>query len=132
MNGCACCAAANFLECGQYDAAFATIAFAQLDLCFRLHDKGLKNLFTPWAAAEVEGTTGTIMSEGMEQAGHQDRLAFQQRWHSLLVAGDPYHSAQLLVDRDISQAAFLHWYAGKESAPEEPKGPAQPSACQQP
>ena len=101
----------RFIDSGGYDPTFATLAFAHLDLCCRLHAAGFANLFTPYAQAAVAaGKAGP--DENDEETGRRDRRVFQHRWHRMLLAGDPYHSRQLLRDRGISLEVFDRWFAG--------------------
>ncbi len=103
----------RFLECGGYDPAFATMAFAQLDYCFRLHHLGLTNVFTPHAAAGLPGVINKAAGYMLDEAGNCDRALFQQRWYAQLLAGDPWHSRHLLADKGIPTADFARWYAGE-------------------
>lgn len=100
----------RFIDSGGYDPVFATRAFAHLDICFRLHVAGFANLFTPFAQAVVAAWTRS--DETDEETGRRDRTVFQQRWHGMLLGGDPYHSRQLLRDRGLSLEVFDRWYAG--------------------
>ncbi len=42
----------------------------------------------------------------------QERRAFQERWHELLLKGDPYYNLGVLDGRQLSADDFLKWYAG--------------------
>ena len=105
----------RFLDNGGYDPSFATLAFAQLDLCFRLHSRGFVNVFTPYAAGVA--LAGAESGLDSDTAGAMDRALFRQRWHSQLLVGDPYHNRQLLQVTGIPLDAFLAWYAGEGAAP---------------
>ena len=78
---------------GGYDPAFRTLAFAQLDLCFRLHNRGLRHVYTPWAVAECGPVA---VSEALLDAAEADRLLLQARWKKLLNRGDPWYNRNLL------------------------------------
>ena len=101
----------RFLGNGGYDPAFATLVFAHLDLCYRLHASGFANVFTPYAAAVFPGDEWSD-DTSRAQAGEQDRRLFQQRWRTQLVEGDPYYNRQLLQVAGIPLDSFLNWYAG--------------------
>lgn len=107
-------ARARFLDCNGYDPAFATMVYAHLDLCFRLHHRGLTNVFTPHAAAGLPGIINTAAGDMPDEAGNSDCALFQWRWHAQLLAGDPFHSRHLLADKAISPTAFARWYAGED------------------
>ena len=68
----------RFLDNGGYDPSFATLAFAQLDLCFRIHSRGFVNVFTPYAAGVA--LAGAESGLDSDTAGAMDRALFRQRW----------------------------------------------------
>lgn len=100
---------ALFLEIGGYDPAFRTLAFAQLDLCFRLCDRGLHLVYTPWAAGDMACAEP---SEAELAAAEADRALFQERRQSLLAQGDPWYNRALLAEAGIGATAFAAWMTG--------------------
>lgn len=99
-----------FLAGGGYDPAFRTLAFAQLDLCFRLHNRGLRHVYTPWAVAECGPVA---VSEALLGAAEADRLLLQARWKKLLNRGDPWYNRNLLACSGVSEADFTAWFRGR-------------------
>ena len=95
---------------GLYDPGYHHLEIAQLDFCLRLHARGLGNVYTSYAKAALRVNAHCLRED--EASGAQDRLRFQQRWQTLLRAGDPYHNPQLLADHGIAWSDFLRWYAG--------------------
>ena len=96
-----------FLACGGYDSAFHTLAFAHLDLCFRLHGQGLRLVYTPHAVAEMSQSFAP--ESGQMQAAEQDRRLLQERWHEKLCSGDPWYNTALLAEQALDQARFRAW-----------------------
>ena len=99
-----------FLAGGGYDPAFRTLAFAQLDLCFRLHNRGLRHVYTPWAVAECGPVA---VSEALLGAAEADRLLLQARWKKLLNRGDPWYNRNLLACSRMNEANFTAWFRGR-------------------
>ncbi len=99
-----------FLEAGGYDAAFQTLAFAHLDLCFRLHGQDLYLVYTPYAAATL--AEGQPPGSAELSAALHDRALFQQRWRNRLQGGDPWYTSSILADKQIDPAQFSTWLTG--------------------
>jgi len=99
-----------FLEAGGYDAAFHTLVFAQLDLCFRLYGQGLSFVYTPYAVASPQREEP--LSDAFIQAAARDRSFLQERWRNMLLAGDPWYNRAMLTAHGITETTFLDWLAG--------------------
>ncbi|MDO5673417.1 MAG: glycosyltransferase [bacterium] len=96
-----------FLSCGGYDPAFHTLAFAHLDLSFRLQGQELSLVYTPHAVACIGQAFAP--GSGQVQAAEQDRQLFQGRWHEKLSLGDPWYNTAMLVDHGLDPARFRDW-----------------------
>ena len=99
-----------FLECGGYDQAFQTLAFAHLDLCFRLHGQRPHLVYTPHAVAMID--QAFVPEPSQIQAAEQDRRLLQERWRAKLYAGDPWYNAAIFADHALDQGSFSSWLLG--------------------
>ena len=101
---------ATFEEAGGFDEAHFDDAFADVDLCLRLRERGLSTVFTPYANFKYHGP-----QHGPAQPDPEEAEYARERWGSLL-REDPYHSPNLLWDPEDTDMI-----KGKPFAP----GPAQ-------
>lgn len=83
----------EFLEAGGFDPSFAD-ALADVDLCLRLGERGLRVVWTPHATLKL--------AVSREQAGPHAAAAeseaarrFRRRWPSLFERGDPFYNPHL-------------------------------------
>lgn len=98
-----------FLDCGGYDPTFQTLAFAHLDLCFRLYEQGFFLVYTPYAA--LVATTVAAKDARLAAAALDQRL-LQQRWQDILPAGNPWYNQGMLAAKGVDPAAFAVWMSG--------------------
>lgn len=75
----------RYLAAGGMDEAFAA-AFYDVDLCLRLRQEGLLNIYTPFAELRRPDDPAP------DEAWTRDRDAFRQRWADVLSAGDPCYN----------------------------------------
>lgn len=87
-----------------------SLAFAHLDLCFRLHTQGLDLVYTPHAVAGIEQVS--MPGPALLQAAEQDRRLLQERWQQKLRAGDPWYNPAMLAAHGLDQASFTAWLLG--------------------
>jgi glycosyltransferase involved in cell wall biosynthesis len=93
-----------FLQVGGFDEVFAPAYFEDTDLCFRLHDLGLKTIYEPRSRV-VHARHGSGTSESARELMQRHRDVFVERWGERLtnrprlveVAQKPY---QMLAARD--------------------------------
>jgi GT2 family glycosyltransferase len=78
-----------FVELGGFDEHFAT-HYQDVDLCLRLRERGLRNLYTPRAVLFHHEST----SRG-DYYDHLDRALLLDRWGETIAQGDPYYSPLL-------------------------------------
>ena len=89
-----------FTEAGDFDESFAHSLY-DADFCLRLREKGLLNIFTPFAELYIRGAEYGVEAtdtNGKEQyAGEAAR--FRERWAEALAEGDPYYNVNFSLDR---------------------------------
>jgi len=76
-----------FQELGGFDEAFSPGYFEDTDLCFRLHERGLRTIFEPRSRV-VHVRHGSGTSESARRLMEQNRGLFVERWGERL-AGRP-------------------------------------------
>ena len=70
---------ALFLEVGGFDDAFSPAYYEDSDLCFRLHDRGLKTMYEPRSRV-VHIRHGSGSSESARKLMEDHRDVFMERW----------------------------------------------------
>jgi GT2 family glycosyltransferase/glycosyltransferase involved in cell wall biosynthesis len=68
-----------FLELGGFDELFSPGYFEDTDLCFRLHERGLRTIYEPRSRV-VHLMHGSGTSESARQTMERNRGAFVERW----------------------------------------------------
>jgi len=92
-----------FDELGGLDEGFA-VALNDVDFCIRLRQKGLLNIFTPFAElfhyeSASRGSDVDATASGANQARYEaESEAFRQKWKEVLEAGDPYFNPNFSLD----------------------------------
>lgn len=90
-----------FTEAGGFDESFAHSLY-DADFCLRLREKGLLNIFTPFAELYIRGAeygAEATDTNGKEQyAGEAAR--FRERCAEALAEGDPYYNLNFSLDRN--------------------------------
>ncbi|GJE62649.1 glycosyltransferase [Methylobacterium trifolii] len=87
-----------YLDVGGLDETLA-VGFNDVDLCLRLREKGLKNLYDGSTVLfHYESITRKVSSDLLS---HQDdTLLFVQRWGDFIQNGDPFYNPNLSVSGD--------------------------------
>lgn len=80
-----------FDQVGGFDENLA-YSFNDIDLCLRLREKGYSIIYTPHAQLYHHGTASRPYTEDNLEIRY-----FVQRWHDLILRGDPYY------DQDLSR-----------------------------
>ena len=81
-------------ELGGFDEHYGT-HYQDVDLCLRLRETGLRNLFTPRVIVRHdEGATRGSRYD------HLDRALFLDRWGKTVARGDPYYNPALSLAGD--------------------------------
>jgi len=97
---CLMCRREVFIEVGGFEEALA-IAFNDIDFCFKLLEKGYRNVYLPHVALyHYESKSRGYEDTAEKQARfHQEILYLQNKWKNLL-ANDPCYSPHLTRDRE--------------------------------
>lgn len=89
-----------YQELGGLDEGFA-VSLNDVDFCLRLRERGLLNVFTPFAELyHYESVSRGLDDEG-EKAERYNRESekFRAKWKEALEAGDPYYNPNFSLDR---------------------------------
>lgn len=87
---------------GGFDAAQFGVACNDVDLCLRLRERGLWNLFTPYAeACHIESASrGYEDSDAKGARFAAEKAVFAERHRVLLEQGDPFYNPNLTRERE--------------------------------
>ncbi len=98
---------------GGLDESFA-VSLNDVDFCLKLREKGLLNVFTPFAELFHYESVSRGLDDGGENAERYNRESehFRQKWREALHAGDPYYNPNFSLDR----SDFSLRVAGKPEA----------------
>lgn len=91
---------ATFEEVGGLEEGFA-ISLNDVDLCLKLREKGLLNVFTPFAEMfHYESISRGLDDQGEKaQRYNKESEKFREKWKTVLEAGDPYYNPNFSLDR---------------------------------
>jgi GT2 family glycosyltransferase len=94
-GACMCMRRALFDEVGGFDETLA-VAFNDVDLCLRLHSKGYRNLYTPFAELYHHESATRGYEDTVEKMARfkSEAEILTTRWMPLLL-NDPYYSPNL-------------------------------------
>lgn len=89
-----------FEEVGGLDEGFA-ISLNDVDFCLKLREKGLLNVFTPFAELYHYESVSRGLDDSGERAERYNREAaqFRKKWKTVLEKGDPYYNPNFSLDR---------------------------------
>lgn len=89
-----------FEEVGGLDEGFA-ISLNDVDFCLKLREKGLLNVFTPFAELFHYESVSRGLDDSGEKAERYNRESerFREKWKKQLEAGDPYYNPNFSLDR---------------------------------
>ena len=89
-----------FEEVGGLDENFA-VSLNDVDFCLKLREKGLLNVFTPFAELFHYESISRGLDDGGEKAERYNRESekFRKKWKEALAAGDPYYNPNFSLDR---------------------------------
>ena len=89
-----------FEEVGGLDESFA-ISLNDVDFCLKLREKGLLNVFTPFAELFHYESISRGLDDSGEKAERYNRESkmFREKWREALEAGDPYYNPNFSLDR---------------------------------
>ncbi|WP_337537715.1 glycosyltransferase family 2 protein [Suilimivivens sp.] len=89
-----------FEEVGGLDESFA-ISLNDIDFCLKLREKGLLNVFTPFAELYHYESVSRGLDDSGEKAERYNRESahFREKWKTVLEKGDPYYNPNFSLDR---------------------------------
>lgn len=89
-----------YTEVGGLDESFA-ISLNDVDFCLKLRQKGLLNVWTPFAELFHYESVSRGLDDQGEKAERYNRESaqFRDKWHRELEAGDPYYNLNFSLDR---------------------------------
>ncbi|MCR4599592.1 MAG: glycosyltransferase family 2 protein [Acetatifactor sp.] len=87
-------------EVGGLDESFA-ISLNDVDFCLKLRQKGLLNVFTPFAELfHFESISRGLDDQGEKaQRYNKESEQFRTKWKAVLEAGDPYYNPNFSLDK---------------------------------
>jgi len=87
-------------ELGGLDEGFA-VSLNDVDFCLKLREKGLLNVFTPFAELFHYESVSRGLDDNGERAERYNRESerFREKWKKQLEAGDPYYNPNFSLDR---------------------------------
>ncbi len=89
-----------FEEVGGLDEGFA-ISLNDVDFCLKLRERGLLNVFTPFAECFHYESISRGLDDQGEKAERYNRESekFRTKWKEVLEVGDPYYNPNFSLDR---------------------------------
>ena len=89
-----------FEEVGGLDENFA-ISLNDVDFCLKLREKGLLNVFTPFAELyHFESISRGLDDKGEKAARYEEESGrFREKWKAVLEKGDTYYNPNFSLDR---------------------------------
>lgn len=87
-------------EVGGLDEGFA-ISLNDVDLCLKLRERNLLNVFTPFAELYHYESISRGLDDNGEKAKRYNRESekFREKWKKILDEGDPYYNPNFSLDR---------------------------------
>lgn len=89
-----------FEAVGGLEESFA-VSLNDVDFCLKLRERGLLNVFTPFAELFHYESISRGADDSGENAKRYDRESerFREKWKAVLEAGDPYYNPNFSLDR---------------------------------
>lgn len=89
-------------DAAGFDEERFAIAYNDVDFCLRLRERGLLNVFTPYAEAYHRESASRGYEETAEQRGRfrREQQNLMERHGAAIAAGDPYYNPNLDRNRD--------------------------------
>ena len=87
-------------EVGGLDEKFA-VSLNDVDFCLKLREKGLLNVFTPFAELYHYESVSRGLDDNGEKAERYNKESerFREKWKEVLEKGDPYYNVNFSLDR---------------------------------
>lgn len=89
-----------YTEAGGLDEGFA-VSLNDVDFCLKLRERGLLNVFTPFAELYHYESVSRGLDDAGEKAERYNRESakFREKWKEALEKGDPYYNPNFSLDR---------------------------------
>ena len=98
---------ALFEEVGGLEETHVAVAFNDVDLCLRLGEKGLRNVWTPWAELYHHESASRGTDKGPVKGTRFSReMAYMGRTWRAALEHDPAYNPNLALDREDFSLAF--------------------------
>ena len=89
--GAGCCMArADLLREVSFGVGYETVAFALADACLTAYERGMANVYTPFATARWQGARSLLSDAVLRDL--RDQAQLMRRWGSAISQGDPSHN----------------------------------------
>jgi hypothetical protein len=88
-------------ELGGLDESFK-VALNDVDFCLRIREKGLLNVFTPFAELyhfESASRGIDVVDETKAKRYEEEAEHFRTKWKEVIEKGDPYYNPNFSLDR---------------------------------
>ncbi len=87
-------------ELGGLDESFE-VSLNDVDLCLRLREKGMLNVFTPFAELYhyESASRGSDLTGERAERYNRESEHFRDRWKKVIADGDPYYNPNFSLDR---------------------------------
>ena len=89
----------TFEKVGGFDEQIQ-IVLNDIDLCWKLRNKGYRNVYTPFASLyHHEGSSRYVSKDPNNAKTTQNTIDMLRKWRNFLSSGDPYHNYNLINAR---------------------------------
>lgn len=90
-----------FLQVQGFDENYI-LAFGDIDLCLKILDAGLLNIWTPFAELHHHESKTRGYERSLEQLARyaNEVYYFKEKWKSFLIKGDPYYNPNLTLIKE--------------------------------
>ena len=90
----------TFQEIGRFDSANFNEGLYEIDLCLRLREKGLRNVFTPYAEfVQFENSASEVI---IQKSNSRELKLFQQKWKHKIERDEFYNDNLSIADASFS------------------------------
>lgn len=98
---------AHYLSVGGFDETNLTVAYNDVDFCLKLGEKGLRNLWTPYAEMYHHESASRGLDNTPEKQNRFNREAeyIKKRWANI-ISHDPAYSPNLTLDHEDFSLAW--------------------------
>jgi len=103
----------HFEKCSGLDMEAYPYLYAFADLSLKYREYGLRNIYAATCLAQrTRSSVHTRKNYADDKKIILEQGVFQDRWRSVLQAGDPFYNPGCYREKGISDEQFYHWYLG--------------------